>query len=155
GQMTKPASSVRRCAGTKQKIGRAGGDDRAARRCAQRRMSGLRRSNKADGSGAVMSEREADLAIVVAPCRSLRTGCPRDGRESGCALRRDRQRVTVLGEQRRLEKDCKDTEQRGTASRSRPPGLVGPEPYRTAEVHVSPIPPATSGQRYTVTLFSA
>jgi hypothetical protein len=63
----KPASSARRCAGTEQKIGRAGSDDRAERRCAQRRMSGLRRCNKADGSGAVMTEREADLAIVVGP----------------------------------------------------------------------------------------
>src|SRR6266446_5924068 len=84
------------------------------------------------------------------------TGCRGGGQESGCALRRDRQRVTVLSEQRRLEEHCKDAEQRGLASRGRRPRLVRPERCRKAQMHVSPIPPAiSSGQRYTVPLFPA
>jgi len=124
GQMDKPTSGARRCAGTEKKIGRAGSSDRAEHCRAQGHVSGRGRRNEVGGSSAVMAECEADLAIIVGPSRSLVAGCRGGGQESGRALRRDRQRVTVLSEQHRVKEDRKNANQRCPASRSRHPRLV-------------------------------
>ena len=86
--------------------------------------------SEVDWCRAVMTECEADLAIVVSLSGSLVAGCRGGGREGGRVPRRDRQGVTVLGEEHRLEKDCKNAEQRHAAPPSRQPRLVRPERCR-------------------------
>jgi hypothetical protein len=60
----KLTSSARRCAGTEVKEARDEGEDRLDRRRRQGDTAGRRRE-KVDRGGAVMSQRKADLAIVV------------------------------------------------------------------------------------------
>ena len=74
-----------------------------------------------------MGEREADLAIVAGPSGSVMAGCRGGRRGRGRALRKDRQRVMVLGEQHRLKDNRKNAEQRRRAPQSRHPRLVHPE----------------------------
>jgi len=130
GQMDKPTSGARRCAGTEKKIGRAGSSDCAERCRAQRRVSGRGCRNEVDGSSAVMAEREADLAIVVSPSGSFVARCRGRRQESGRAGGREWKRVVVPGEQGCLEQDCKNAQECRPASRSRHLRLVRPHRYR-------------------------
>ena len=98
-------------------------------------MTGRRCREEVDGSGAVMAEREADLAIVVRHSRGRgRLGAPPNSRR---APRRKRKQVVVPGEQRGLQQDRKNAKKRRPATRSRRPRLAGPDPCGEAQTHVS------------------
>jgi len=64
-QAAKPASSVRRGAGTKEDVGRKRRPNRLDRRETQRDGTWDRRSKEVDRGRPVMAERKADLTIVV------------------------------------------------------------------------------------------
>jgi hypothetical protein len=70
-------------------------------------MAGWRRCSKIDRGGAVMAERETNLAIVVRQDRRRGAGWRHDGRR---AARRKRERVVVPPEQRGLQQDRKYAE---------------------------------------------
>jgi hypothetical protein len=83
---------------------------------AQRHRRGYGRYNEIDRGGAVMAEREADLAIVVRQDRRRGTGW-RGGRQGGRrAARRKRKRVVMPTEQHRLQEDRENPESGDPAS---------------------------------------
>jgi len=122
----KRPSGARRGAGTEVQVARNGSEVLLGPRYGRGRLTGLRRQDEVDRGRAVVAEHEADLAIVVLEPRGAVTGC------RGCRYNRWRvsrrvwQRVTVPGEQHRLEQECEDTKTcrpapRRLPSRSRTP----------------------------------
>ena len=141
GQVDKPTSGARRCAGTEEKIGCVGSSDRSECCRRQSRVNWRGRRDKLSGSGAVMAEGKADLAIIMGPTGRFGTRC-RCRQDGGRASRRKRMRVVVPGEECRLKDDCKNTEQRGPAPRGRHPRSVRQDSCRQAQLHGQSVPSA-------------
>ena len=66
-----------------------------------------------------MSERGTDLTLGVGPPWSFGARCRGRRQDGGRIPRRERKRVMVPSEQRRLQEDCEDAKERRSAARRR------------------------------------
>jgi len=92
----------------------------------QRNGTGRRRRDEIDRGDAVMAERKANLTIVDRHARRRMAGWGPDTRNGKGTPRRERERVMVPREERRLQEDRKDGEKRGATTRGRRPRLARP-----------------------------
>src|SRR6266481_8477882 len=112
-----PTSSPGRCARAEEEVGGKGTGGCRRRKHRRRREVGWRRGDKIDRRGAVMTEREAELAVGVRCYRGPVAAGRREGGQSRRASPRDGVRVMMPGAEHCLEKDREYAEGSGCPAR--------------------------------------